>query len=754
MARFRLPLGTLLVAICLGGHQDGAHAGIVATGAVGPGDPATWTSDTTYAYVGGVSGTVGSLTVNAGDDIFSRTATIGARSGSTGEVAIEGTGSTWTNTSFMYVGEEGSGRLEITGGGTVTNGYYGYIGYDEGSTGVVTVDGTGSRFSITDASLYVGDLGNGTLNIRGGGAVDVLYDTYVGYDSSAINFGPGGGTLTTGSLWASAGQLSGTGTIITQGLVSDFDLVFDSPESLTKTLAFGGLPSRDITVHLDLTDPINNGAIGAGFLGSGSLTIRNETKLDSFEGSIGDGPGSTGVANVEGSGSEWNPWALLSVGGYGHGTLNINGGADVNSGSGWVGSGSEATGVVNVDGNGSTWLIDGRLHAGDLGTGTVNVTHGGTIRSSDYLDLGNEGHGALNINSGGTVHIQGQAYLGMHSSATGAITVDGIGSSLTIDDWLEIGTGRLNITNGGAVSTGSGGVSLAWWAGSEATVTVDGSGSTWTNTDPVEFGDGVGRLQITGGGLVTAESLSLSAQSLLAMDIGKGSHLDLGSGEMANGGVVRMAAAADAAAGPYRPITAGVWSGGGVYEALGGTWESDSHLFTVSESTQGTAGADVTIDLANVQRVLISDTVTGRSVGTSFAPAGSSTLLTLQASPISGVVKTSLENLLDPSQSLLAGWEFAASEGYTSGDPVYLSFEVGEGLLQDGLMAWHYDGAAWTPFAAADLAYHGRYANFTVTGFSGYAIAASVPEPTTLALLASGLLTAVFYAWRRLPVAQ
>ena len=45
-----------------------------------------------------------------------------------------------------------TGMLTITNGGTVEN-QYGYIGYSAGSTGTVTVDGTGSTWKIVGISL-------------------------------------------------------------------------------------------------------------------------------------------------------------------------------------------------------------------------------------------------------------------------------------------------------------------------------------------------------------------------------------------------------------------------------------------------------------------------------------------------------------------------------------------------------------------------------------------------------------------------
>lgn len=759
MKRSGFPLGTLLVVLCLAGLDQGSHASIIATGSYGPGEPITWTDgiDGTDAWVGssqyGLPAS-GMLTVDSGSDLLSARAMLGGVLGSTGVVSIDGPGSTWSNRGTMYVGRGGSGTLNITNGGAVNLYTYGmaYIGYEDGATGVVTVEGASSTF-YSGAELYVGYSGGGTLNIRGGATVTADYETRVECygGTGTIDFGPGGGTLTTGGLWASPSQLPGTGTVHARGLVSDVDLVLDSAASLTQTLTFNSLPGQNITLNLDLaTDPDNNGALGVGYLGNGSLTIRNGTKVASFEGRVGYAPGSVGVANVEGSGTEWNLWSDLRVGSAGHGTLNIVDGAVVSSFGSRVGDSSGATGVVTVDGAGSAWLNDYSLYMGDGGDGTLNVTNGAMVTNRNYFAIGyrDGGRSRLHIAGGGTVTSNAPVHIATGPGTTGVATVDGPGSTWTIAEWLEVGNGGngiLTITNGGAVST-KWGASLAWRAGSEAVVTVDGTGSAWNNNDELEFGSGTGRLQITNGGVVTATDLSLGPNTLLAIDIGKGSHLDLGSGQFTNGGRVRLTTGADVPVGSYTPITAGTWSGTGVYEPIGGTWNTTEHKFIVSAPVQGTAGSPVTInDLATSQRILITDTQTGWSIGASFAPAAPSTALTLTASPITGDSLTSLESLLGPSQSLLAGWQFTASGGYTSGDPVYLSMDIGAGFSPASLLVWHDGGAGWDAFAATDLTYDGRYASFTVTGFSAYALsAAAVPEPATLVLLATGLAGVAF----------
>ena len=84
--------------------------------------------------------------------------------------------------------------------------------------------------------------------------------TYVGVDASstaAVNFGASGGTLTTGTLFASPTQLTGTGTINTHGLISDLDLVFDATHGLTQTITLGGLPNQNVAINLALRGSSN-----------------------------------------------------------------------------------------------------------------------------------------------------------------------------------------------------------------------------------------------------------------------------------------------------------------------------------------------------------------------------------------------------------------------------------------------------------------------------------------------------------------
>jgi len=157
------------------------------------------------------------------------------------------------------------------------------------------------------------------------------------------------------------------------------------------------------------------------------------------------------------------------------------------------------------------------------------------------------------------------------------------------------------------------------------------------------------------------------------------------------------------------------------------------------------SGTSVTLDLAGQQRLLVSDTQSGWSVGASLLAKTGSVNFTATSMPASDLDALTL---LDGGESLLGAWQFSlGGSGYSLGDPVYLSFPVADGILTSDLQVWHWDGTNWSAFPAGDLNISQGYANFTVTSFSGYAV--SVPEPSTLALLGMGAVGLLAYAWRR-----
>ena len=244
-------------------------------------------------------------------------------------------------------------------------------------------------------------------------------------------------------------------------------------------------------------------------------------------------------------GSQSSPWNIpgsLSVGNTSTGTLQIGAGGTVTSGSGFIGRQLTGIGTVTVSGAGAQWTSGPGLSVGNFGNGTLNIANGGHVSSTTnsyiavgvgsigaatvsgpgsrwdtpagFLRVGNSGTGTLDITNGGIV-ASSQGFVGYDRTATGTVTVNGVGSQWTNSAELIvgfIGNGRLNITNGGVVSNTIG--TIGSNGGSTGSVTVDGAGSTWTNSSTLTIGNtGTGTLTISNNGVVSAVSARVGANS-------------------------------------------------------------------------------------------------------------------------------------------------------------------------------------------------------------------------------------------------
>ena len=718
----------------------GYKGGAVGTATVS-GAGSTWASYEVYI---GYSGT-GVLNISNGARVSSG-GYIGYNTGSTGTVTVDGAGSTWTGSDELYVGYQGTGALMITNGGTVVSDF-GHVGYDDNgsagpaATGTVTVDGPASAWSNT-GDLNIGYNSAGTLNINNGAVLTVGGATYLGSSTGTgtLNFGGSGGTLTTQTLYFSApGQVTGTGKIKACGWVADGDLVLDATHGLSRTVTWTGA-DQNVTVQLDVSGASGAvGDLGAGYTGGGTLTIRDGVAVTSANGCLGYGSGAAGTATVMGPGSAWNIAGELIVGSLGAGVLNITRGGKITALSCYVGGPVNAledhqpsTSTVIVDGVAST--LSGSIYVGDTNSGNLHITNGGTVNGSGYF--------------------------GYNIGSTGIATIDGLGSVWNGALFVGVGgIGRLTITNGGKVNGGSNNADigvqlepLGFYVASPVsagTVTVDGAGSAWTNIGSLGLGytSGTGVLIIVNGGTVTAVGVSIATSSLVAMSVGDGSLLNVETGGVTNNGTIRLRAVSEAAGGAtYSPIVAGSWSGTGVVQTLGGTWDPVAHVFTVSGTANGSSGQAVTIDPSQVQRVVVVDPGTGGMMQAGFMPTVGPSSLTFTAASLTASQAAVLQNVIANSGTVVTGWTFS-TDGYTTGTPVSLAMDIGPGYAEGNLAVWHFDGSTWTPYAAGDLSYDGEWASFTVTGFSGYAVE-SVPEPGTLGLAGLGAV-GLLGKWRR-----
>ena len=114
------------------------------------------------------------LNISNGARIAGRSAEIGYSNASI--ITVAGDGSAVVLSQDLTVGREGRGTLNISDKGRVSaaEGAIGKgLGYSEGlfGSGIVEVEGQGSSLVIS-GTLYLGDKGSGTLNIRNGGRVE------------------------------------------------------------------------------------------------------------------------------------------------------------------------------------------------------------------------------------------------------------------------------------------------------------------------------------------------------------------------------------------------------------------------------------------------------------------------------------------------------------------------------------------------------------------------------------------------------
>ncbi len=167
---------------------------------------------------------------------------MGHAAGVEGTATIAGNDSTWINSDYLRVGNNGDGILNITQGGEVHNDGWGVLGHGQNASGFVTVDGKGSAWSST-GFLLVGQAGKGTLEIKNGGTVT----SSIG----VLGDGPGArGTVTvdgSGSSWTAPGVRVGHNV----GGIGELTLTDGGRLDLSDDLHIGFSSNSTGTVELD-----------------------------------------------------------------------------------------------------------------------------------------------------------------------------------------------------------------------------------------------------------------------------------------------------------------------------------------------------------------------------------------------------------------------------------------------------------------------------------------------------------------------
>lgn len=484
-------------------------------------------------FVGIVS--AGGLTVQ--DGLNTTNTTLGYNSGSSGTITVSGNLGEWTNTGSTYIGNDGTGTVNVLTQGEFLGGvvYLGagttgeatlsvsnqsrfeaatfYIGYagdgtfalEQDATATtgrtIIADGTGSSGSATVATLSQWTLSD-ALTIGGGGVGTLLIKEGADVSGTAAYIGNGAGasgssaTVTgAGTTWVKTGELfvgsfgDSTLHILAGATVSNGSAVIGrhSASSVTVSGTGSSWTTGALLIGGDRSDTSSSLA------GNGTLDILAGATVNGTSAVLGDSTGSEGTVNVDGTGSLWDLSARVSVGGLGEGTVNITNGGKITSTGGLIGHEASGSGLVTISGDGSLWENTGVFYVGNVGDGTLQLLTGGDLTSTD-------------------------GYVGTENGSESEATVNGTGSSWIMSGDFIVGhnnlsEGSVTISAGGLIENRQG--ILGDLAGSYGEMLVTGDGSLWDVSSDLNVGRiGEGELTIALGGDVTA------ARSLIGNEAG------------------------------------------------------------------------------------------------------------------------------------------------------------------------------------------------------------------------------------------
>ena len=315
----------------------------------------------------------------------------------TGTITVSGPGSSLDiqaiHGNFDIGSRSGGVGTVLVNNGGVIRAEQGTLGLTAGSTGTLTISGTGSAVRLQGddgtgggAILRVGQNGQGTLNVLSGAQLAILptsTSSFGGLVAAGTSAGTGGGTATI--------NVSGGSIVVNGGTSSRFSLGGDTGGNATLNVTGGGQV---------IVAPASGSAGGV---------------------YIGRATGSTASATVSGSGSLLDGGNFLGIGvatdqvsNSGFGTLTLQSGGTASASAIRIGSLGKITGAGNLTGNltdagGTIALGFGSSTFGQIGVngnfsipvGNINLDVGGTAsQSHDSLRVS----GAANL-SGGTLNI-------------------------------------------------------------------------------------------------------------------------------------------------------------------------------------------------------------------------------------------------------------------------------------------------------------------------------------------------------------
>ena len=673
------------------------------------------TTNTDIGFLG-----TGTVNVESGGKLAAgNVLVLGGQTTGVGNLNVDGSGSEATSTNATFIGNNGSGTATVTDGGRLRAGGSITIAEVAGSDGSLNVSGS-SSVAETDVDLYVGRRAAGSLNVSSGGSMQVDRNAFVG------GFAGSSGIAT----------ISGIGSQLQVANTLDVGFADDSA-----------------------TLNVNNGATTT----AGKWVI------------VGDQATADGVVNVDGTGSSISSTDSTFIGNNGKGTVNVtNGGVAGSEINYTLGDKAGSTGTANISGSGSNLIAgldgSGEMRVGANGSGTLIVTNGGTAESANAFNIGRfvngsgqvtvdgagstaksgngflvggTGAGTLTVQNGGLAESERGFFVGNQASATGTATVTGTGSRINAGtesgDWNlvvgALGDGTLNVNNGGRVDVDNH-LNLGQSSGAVGRLNIDGANSIVDVSASAHIGGtaasgkgGTGIVTVTNGGVLQIED---------KLTIFQGSSLTVDSNSILSAGSIVADGDFNWASGNLSIDNGGVLSGTGDFSGVGMITVANGGIISPGNSTGTLTAGDLTWGPGGSYLLEVND-FTGLAGSTSLGwdlldatsidiTATSGNPFTINLASLDGSQNANPALNFDDTMpySLMFG---TTSGGITGFNPSV--FTVNTGSFQNA-----FGGSWFVSQAGNDL-------------FLNYSTAAAVPEPSTFALLGLCGVVAIWYRRKR-----
>lgn len=224
-------------------------------------------------FIGGAG--AATLTIDAGARVELAQNFLSAQTaGSSGNVVISGSGSLLKSTSIAYIARLGTSNVQITDGGVFEGSQNIYLGEQAGSSAVVEVSGTDSLLTSA-TNILVGNQGSGSLTVTSGGTVNAASYVKVGATGSL--------TLDGGTVRAGAFEVVSGGSFSFLSGTLDTPYVYTSLTNAAGTLKMSASAGR-ILVNANYTQGAD-GILELELAGTGAdsydfLSVNGTASLD------------------------------------------------------------------------------------------------------------------------------------------------------------------------------------------------------------------------------------------------------------------------------------------------------------------------------------------------------------------------------------------------------------------------------------------------------------------------------------------